>query len=113
GTRDPAVLAALLAAPYFAAPPPKSTGRELFDTTYTDRRLAAVRPGLTGPDLVATLTELTAVSVADALAGHDVRRVVASGGGARNPVLLDRLRAALAERLPHACEEHEIGRAHV
>jgi len=104
GTVDPVVLAALLDDPYFAAPPPKSTGRELFDTTYTERRLAAVRPGLTGPDLVATLTELTAVSVADALAGHDVRRVVASGGGARNPVLLDRLRAALAERLPHACE---------
>ncbi|MBE9927130.1 anhydro-N-acetylmuramic acid kinase [Cellulosimicrobium cellulans] len=104
GTVDPVALAALLDDPYFAAPAPKSTGRELFDTTYTARRLASVRPGLTGPDLVATLTELTAVSVADALAGRDVRRVVASGGGARNPVLLDRLRATLAERVPHACE---------
>lgn len=104
GTVDPGALAALLDDPYFAAPAPKSTGRELFDTTYTARRLASVRPGLTGPDLVATLTELTAVSVADALSGRDVRRVVVSGGGARNPVLLDRLRIALAARGPHACE---------
>jgi anhydro-N-acetylmuramic acid kinase len=104
GTVDPGALAALLDDPYFAAPAPKSTGREHFDTTYTARRLASVRPGLTGPDLVATLTELTAVSVADALAGCDVRRVVASGGGARNPVLLDRLRVALAARVPHACD---------
>lgn len=104
GTVDPGALAALLDDPYFAAPAPKSTGRELFDTTYTARRLASVRPGLTGPDLVATLTELTAVSVADALSGRDVRRVVVSGGGARNPVLLDRLRVALAARGPHACE---------
>lgn len=104
GTVDRVALAALLDDPYFGAPPPKSTGRELFDSTYAARRLAGVRPGLTGPDLVATLTELTAVSVADSLGGRDVRRVVASGGGARNPVLLDRLRAAFAERVPHACE---------
>ena len=103
GTVDDAALAALLDDPYFAAPAPKSTGRELFDSTYVGRRLAAVRPDLTGPDLVATLTELTAVTVADALAGHDVRRVVVSGGGARNPVLLDRLRAALDARVTPGC----------
>ncbi|MCB7137886.1 anhydro-N-acetylmuramic acid kinase [Cellulosimicrobium marinum] len=103
GTVDEVALAALLDDPYFAAPAPKSTGRELFDATYVARRLAAVRPGLAGPDLVATLTELTAVSVADALAGHGVRRVVVSGGGARNPVLLDRLRVALDARVAPGC----------
>ncbi|WP_251151769.1 anhydro-N-acetylmuramic acid kinase [Cellulosimicrobium sp. Marseille-Q4280] len=103
GSADGVALAALLDDPYFAAPAPKSTGRELFDATYVQRRLAAVRPDLTGPDIVATLTEVTAVSVADALAGHDVRRVVVSGGGARNPVLLDRLRAALDARVASGC----------
>ncbi len=99
GTVDPVALAALLDDPYFAAPAPKSTGRELFDTTYTARRLASVRPGLTGPDLVATLTELTAVSVADALAGRDVRRVVASGGERATPCSS----TGCVRRSPSAC----------
>ncbi|KRC31321.1 hypothetical protein ASE27_16380 [Oerskovia sp. Root918] len=122
GTVDQAALRALLDDPYFAAKAPKSTGRELFDATYVPRKLAAVRPDLTGADLVATLTELTAVtiaegllSVAQAAAGHgaprdpalgeadpqrEVRRVVVSGGGAHNPTLLARLRAYL----PEGCE---------
>jgi anhydro-N-acetylmuramic acid kinase len=72
------------------------------------RKLASVRPDLTGPDLVATLTELTAVTIAEGLLtvaaaqhGDDsVRRVVVSGGGAHNPTLLARLRAYL----PDGCE---------
>ncbi|MCU1490517.1 MAG: anmK, partial [Acidimicrobiaceae bacterium] len=47
-------------------------------------------------DLLATLTEMTAVSVADALAERKVAEVVATGGGTRNPVLM----AALAGHLP-------------
>ena len=65
GTVDEAVLAELLAAPYFAAEPPKSTGRELFGAPAVERFLAA-HPALAPADAVATLTELTAASVADA-----------------------------------------------
>ncbi|WP_265522208.1 anhydro-N-acetylmuramic acid kinase [Oerskovia flava] len=104
GTVDAVALDALLADPYYAAPAPKSTGRELFDAQYVASLLASVRPGLTGPDLVATLTELTAVTVARALAGRPVRRVVVSGGGAYNPVLLDRLRVHLRELVDPSCE---------
>ena len=47
-------------------------------------------------DLVATVTALTAVTVADACRGFDVRRLVVSGGGVENPVLMERLAAELA-----------------
>ncbi|MFC6704813.1 anhydro-N-acetylmuramic acid kinase [Flexivirga alba] len=91
GRVDQALLERLLAEPYFALPAPKSTGRELFRADY----LASYEHGLGIADLVATLTELTAVTVADALAPYNVVEIYASGGGVRNPVLMDRLAAHL------------------
>lgn len=111
GTVDADALAVLLDDPYYALPAPRSTGRELFDAGYAAARLAAADAtrgrALDGPDLVATLTELTAATVARSLArdagpGAPVGRVVVSGGGAHNPVLLDRLRAHLAAHVPGA-----------
>jgi anhydro-N-acetylmuramic acid kinase len=82
--------------PYFAAAPPKTTGREVFGAGYLDAALARVDP--VGPaDLMATLTELTAITVAGALRPYRVAEVVVSGGGARNPVLLGALRHQLPE----------------
>lgn len=94
GTVRPDLLARLLDDPYFALPPPKSTGRELFSAGYLDAARDGV-PEVEGPDLLATLTELTAATVADALAPYAVREVVVSGGGTRNPALLDALRRRL------------------
>jgi anhydro-N-acetylmuramic acid kinase len=88
------LLQRLLADPYYLMPAPKSTGRERFHTAYVDDMLAAL-PAVTGPDLLATLVELTAVTVADALRPFDLTEVIASGGGVRNPTL----RAALARLL--------------
>src|SRR5438046_1627123 len=61
------VVTALLAAPYFASPPPKSTGPELFDAGYVQtliERSRAARRGATTEDIVATATALTARSIA-------------------------------------------------
>lgn len=91
GTVDKRLLEKLLAEPYYALAAPKSTGRELFTSKY----LSPYEHGLGLSDLVATLTELTATTVADALRRYDVTEVFASGGGVRNPVLLDRLRERL------------------
>jgi anhydro-N-acetylmuramic acid kinase len=88
GTPDAALLQGLLDDPYYALAPPKSTGREHF-------RLGDL-PDLAPENLLATLTELTAITVADALAPYVPAEVVASGGGVRNPALL----AALKRRLP-------------
>lgn len=110
GTVHPALLSALLAHPHFRAVPPASTGRETFSAGFLDTALtlSGVTPGegpgkLPWPDLLATLTELTAVTVVEALArvaGPDVpAAVVASGGGTANPVLMAALDRRLRERL--------------
>ncbi|WP_017573939.1 anhydro-N-acetylmuramic acid kinase, partial [Nocardiopsis halotolerans] len=92
GTPDPALLEHLLAEPYYRLEPPRTTGVELFGPGYLD---AALRHTGTpsDADLLATLVELTAVTVADAL--RPVTEVFASGGGTRNPVLMERLAARL------------------
>lgn len=95
GKVDPPLLEVLLADPYFTQAPPKSTGKEHFHADYLRAALAQV-PHVSGPDLLATLVELTAATVADACLAHGVTRVVAAGGGTRNPTLM----AALRRRLP-------------
>ena len=96
GRVDEALLARLLDDPYFALPPPKSTGREHFHLTWLASRLDGTT---TAPaDVQATLLELTARSVAEAIARHapDARAVLACGGGVHNPVLMARLAGLLA-----------------
>jgi anhydro-N-acetylmuramic acid kinase len=89
------LLVRLLADPYFAAAPPKSTGKEHFNAPYLDAALAGVGP-VDPADLLATLTELTAVTVADQCRRHGVTTVIASGGGVANPAVM----TALARNLP-------------
>jgi len=90
----PGLLALLLAEPYFALPPPKSTGRDLFHLGWLDQRLVA---GHTPEDVQATLLELTARSVADELKAHmpQARSLTVCGGGALNGALMRRLAALL------------------
>lgn len=92
GRVNPALLSSLLADPYFALPPPKSSGREVFNLAWLDARLPA---GLHAADVQATLLQLTAHSVADALRPHAIRELYACGGGVHNAALMDALRAAL------------------
>ncbi|MFF3765247.1 anhydro-N-acetylmuramic acid kinase [Streptomyces sp. NPDC001922] len=94
GRVDPALLHRLLDEPYYARPAPKTTGRELFHLPYLRAALAGCGP-LAAEDVLATLTRLTARTVADAVRAVGATEVVASGGGTRNPVLLDTIRAEL------------------
>jgi anhydro-N-acetylmuramic acid kinase len=88
----------LLADPYFSAPPPKSTGRERFGIDYADKLLARVKKaGGSENDAIATATALTAETIARAVAGHD-GEIVVSGGGAKNPALIERLAARVQPR---------------
>lgn len=104
GTAIDSVVRDALAEPYFAAVPPKSTGRELFDRAYIARfieRCRAYRESATNEDIVATAVALTARTIADAyrrFVTAPVADVILSGGGARNPVLVAALAAALAPR---------------
>lgn len=94
GTVRKDLLGALLADAYYVKPPPKSTGKEHFHGEYLRVALESV-PHVASVDLLATLVELTAVTVADACRGRGVGKVVASGGGVRNPVLMAALRRTL------------------
>src|SRR5690606_9660766 len=94
GTPDEALLERLLAEPYFRREPPKSTGRELFGAAFVERLVGEGPPD--PHDLLATATALTARSVRDAyerfVAPRDrIGRLVVSGGGVRNPVLMRQL----------------------
>lgn len=95
GTVDEGLLEVLLAEPYYALPAPKSTGKELFHRAYLDDALARAGTHPLLPDLVATLVELTARTVAHAVRAADLDLVVASGGGVRHPGLMTRLGALL------------------
>jgi anhydro-N-acetylmuramic acid kinase len=98
------LLARWLQHPFFAVRPPKSTGRELFGEVFwraEQKRIRAAR--LLSRDIVATLTELTARSLALNYQKH-LRSVpdsvVLCGGGARNGFLVARITSALNELNP-------------
>jgi anhydro-N-acetylmuramic acid kinase len=99
GRVNPGLLEALLTDSYFALTPPKSTGREHFHLGWlaTHPQLATLLPA----DVQATLLELTARSVATAIAQHasTAADVLACGGGVHNGALMKRLGELLAPRI--------------
>jgi anhydro-N-acetylmuramic acid kinase len=96
GTTEPGLLARMLDDPYFRQLPPKTTGREQYGAPFIARWRSALDT-LPLPDAVATLTALTVQTVADAFrrAAPRAKLLIVSGGGARNPALVEGLRALL------------------
>ncbi len=97
GTVDSALLGALLAEPFFAEAPPKSTGRDLFNADWLDRHLAQARWQGRAEDVQATLSALTARSLAFAIREQaaGARELFVCGGGARNATLMRMIAAEL------------------
>ncbi len=101
GTPVREVVDELLHDPYFSAPPPKSTGRELFTPHYVARLIESCRaamPGCSSEDIIATATSLTARSIAlafEKFIPEPVDEVLVSGGGAKNPALFEAIREAI------------------
>lgn len=97
GTVDERVLADLLEHPYYALRPPKTTGREVFH--YSEASARADLGSLSPEDVVATLTALTAESIARSYRRDVVPRgleeILVAGGGAHNQVLMQMLRDRL------------------
>jgi anhydro-N-acetylmuramic acid kinase len=97
GTLDQALLNTLMADPFFATTGPKSTGREVFNLPWLQAHLAA-HPQVAPPDVQATLLEVTARTIANALL-KDMPApdgVFVCGGGAHNSALMARLQALIA-----------------
>lgn len=92
GAVNAALLAALLSEAFFAKPPPKSTGRDLFNAAWLARHLGPFA-GIPPQDVQTSLTELTAQSCAQALrtVAPACRTLVVCGGGALNTHLMQRL----------------------
>lgn len=96
GAVVPLLLQVLHEEPYLALPPPKSTGRDLFNHAWLLSKLAGL-PGLRPEDVQATLAAYTAGTLADALAEHaaDAKAIYVCGGGAYNRHLMEMLAHAL------------------
>jgi anhydro-N-acetylmuramic acid kinase len=94
GTIDETLLAELLEDPYYAAPAPKSTGKEYFHFEYLRDALGTRE--IAPDDLLTTLCELTVETVARAVEENGVTELFVAGGGTRNPVLMAGLRRRLA-----------------
>ena len=96
GTVHEALLTRLLHDPYFSRPLPKTTGREEFGVPFIEQWRTDLDV-LSLADAVATLTMLTVRTVAEALKGVSpaANLLIASGGGARNPALIEGLRNEL------------------
>jgi anhydro-N-acetylmuramic acid kinase len=95
GRVNEAILAQLLADPYYHRPPPKSCGREQYGAEFV---------GKTGRN-VATATELTVRTIALAVERYpETREVIVSGGGAHNVYMMERLRALLKPRVTTSAE---------
>lgn len=94
GRTDQAVLAELLADPFFAMPIPRSTGRERFGPAFAER----LHQRVPGPDGVRTAVALTVESVVQFCDNQlpATEEIVASGGGTHHPVLMRELTARMA-----------------
>jgi anhydro-N-acetylmuramic acid kinase len=99
GHVHPGLLERMLNDLYFAKPTPKSTGREYFNKSWLDEILKSF-PNLAAQDIQATLRELTAQTISDAINSSmpTVKRVLVCGGGVHNSALMKRLDELLVEQ---------------
>jgi anhydro-N-acetylmuramic acid kinase len=90
----PKLLQQLITEPFFGMPPPKSTGRDLFNLPWLEHFLS---PDFAPADVQATLLELTAKGIAAAILDHcgEANEVYLCGGGAHNGALVRRLKHSL------------------
>jgi anhydro-N-acetylmuramic acid kinase len=101
GRSNPALLNELMEDAYLKQGPPKSTGREYYGKTYAAMLLKLARKHKARPnDAIRAATVFTALSIVDALnrfvlPRYKIRQLIVSGGGARNPLILAQIAAAL------------------
>jgi len=115
GRVDAELLARLQQEDYYTAPPPKSTGRELFGTAYVDRLLRfQSERGIAPNDLVATVTQLTAWTIGEGYRRfirdrHAADAMIVGGGGSYNPVLMQALKQEMESMGVQVLAQEEVG----
>jgi anhydro-N-acetylmuramic acid kinase len=102
GAVDPELLSILMSDDYYRRRAPKSAGREQYGREFVQMLLQS---GLEPADLVATVTHLTAATIADSICSQlrepeeEGFQVIVSGGGVHNPALMRLLRSELPEEM--------------
>lgn len=109
GQVDGTLLTRLLATPYLAQQPPKSTGRDLFNPGWLLHILEGFAE-LSPVDVQATLTAFSATACAHDLRRHlpDAGQLLVCGGGALNDTLMGHLREALPGVLVESTQAHGL-----
>ncbi len=104
------LLARLLAEPYFAQAAPKSTGPELFNLAWLQARAGELLGAIAPQDVQATLLELSARSLMEAIEANaqNAARVLICGGGAYNNALMQRLRTLAADQSIESTADYGI-----
>ena len=96
----PELLAELKKDDFFAGPFPKTTGPELFNVAYVEKAIESLKINVSPFDLLATLTRFSAETIVDALRkvlkDNELHKIYMSGGGARNPLLVQSIKDILA-----------------
>ncbi len=92
------LLEAMLRDPYFALSPPKSTGFEYFNGSWTRNKIAATKSEIAQQDVQSTLAELSARTIAVGILEHApaIEQLLVCGGGIHNSDLMQRLRGYLS-----------------
>lgn len=109
GTANEALLHQMLREPYFSAPHPKSTGRELFNIEWLQRKLSHQSTSIAEQDVQATLLELTTESIAREIRSHlNKGEVLACGGGVRNHALMQQLQHKLPNFKVGSTSDHGL-----
>lgn len=110
GKVDQALLRHLLAEPYLARLPPKSTGRDLFNAPWLEKILKLAGSSTRADDVQATLAEFSVCAATDALRRHapQTRRLLVCGGGALNSHLMRRLAAQLPATTVESTAAHGV-----
>ncbi|MFZ4287856.1 anhydro-N-acetylmuramic acid kinase [Variovorax sp. HJSM1_2] len=109
GQVNPALLARLAAEPFLHKPPPKSTGRDLFNPAWLAQQLASL-PQVSPVDVQTTLTEFTARACSDCVTSYafDSKVLIVCGGGALNRQLMLRLQQHLPQVAVASSEQHGL-----
>ena len=110
GECDQSLLKLLLADTYFKTDPPKSTGKDVFNLTWLDHKLAKIGKTLAPKNVQATLLELTVTTISNALKKYapSYEKLIVCGGGVYNITIIDRLKQLNPTMQIHSTTDYGI-----
>lgn len=103
GLVNKGLLDLLLDDDYIKKPPPKSTGREKYGESFVDQLIEST--SLSKKDLIATVTQFTALAITKSLKGFDLSKLIVSGGGVHNKIMMNHIKRSFPGKVISIEEE--------